>query len=261
MTESAFLSVRDLSCMVGNSTRLVEAVSFDLEEGAILAIVGPNGAGKTTLLHLLCGLQGSTAGEVWLQGDRLRRLSARERARRMAVVGQQEQPDGRLTLRDYVALGQVPIWTDHSAAVHAAALERVLKRTGLQSKAHQLMARLSGGERQRAHIARALAQQPSLLFLDEPTNHLDPDAKGRVLSLVVELDITVVLVVHDLVMVPTFATHVALMKSARMTGFGPVDQVLTPARVRETFGVDYLRFHHEGRVIPALDIRKTRGSL
>ena len=150
-----------------------------------------------------------------------------------------------------------PIYAIGDIHGQAAELDRVLNLTGLSDLAEKRMGVLSGGERQRAHIARALAQNPSLLFLDEPTNHLDPDAKGRMLSLVAELGITVVMIVHDLVMIPEFATHVAMMKSARLTGFGPVADVLTSDQVRETFGVDYLYFHHEGRVIPALDIRKT----
>ena len=78
------------------------------------------------------------------------------------------------------------------------------------------------------------------------------------LSLVAELGVTVVMIVHDLVMIPEFATHVALMKSTRLTGYGPVSDVLTSERVRDTFGVDYLCFQHEGRIIPALDIRKRK---
>ena len=119
------------------------------------------------------------------------------------------------------------------------------------------LSQLSGGERQRAHIARALAQKPQLLFLDEPTNHLDPDAKGRMLSLIAGLGITVVMIVHDLVMIPEFASHVALMKDAHLTAFGAVTDVLTPDAVRETFGVDYLLLPYKDRHIPALDIRKT----
>ncbi len=167
-------------------------------------------------------------------------------------------PDGRLQLRDYVALGQIPIRADKSAEALKTDLQRVLDTTELSHLAGKQMAKLSGGERQRAHIARALAQNPSLLFLDEPTNHLDPDAKGHMLSLVAELGVTVVMIVHDLVMIPEFASHVALMKNAQLTAFGPVAEVLTPDRVRETFGVDYLCFQHEGRVIPALDIRKRK---
>lgn len=257
MTGSAFLTARDLEYYALNGDVLLQGVSFGLEDGAILAIAGPNGAGKTTLLNLLCGANELALGDVLIKGRSLRQMTAKERARMIAVVSQQELPDGRLRLRDYVALGQIPIRADRAAEDHARDLGRILKLTNLSALADKRMAVLSGGERQRAHIARALAQNPSLLFLDEPTNHLDPDAKGRMLSLVADLGITVVMIVHDLVMIPEFATHVALMKSTRLTGFGPVSEVLTPERVRDTFGVDYLCFQHDGRVVPALDIRRT----
>lgn len=257
MTNPAFLIALDLGYYALNGDVLLQGASFELDEGAILAIAGPNGAGKTTLLNLLCGAAELSLGDVLVNGRSLKEMSAHERARVMATVSQQEFPDGRLMLRDYVALGQIPIRADRSAEEHAEDLDRILHLTGLDLLADKRMAVLSGGERQRAHIARALAQNPSLLFLDEPTNHLDPDAKGRMLSLVADLGITVVMIVHDLVMIPEFATHVALMKNTRLTGFGPVADVLTADRVRDTFGVDYLCFHHEGRVVPALDIRKT----
>ncbi len=257
MTKQSFLIAENLEYYALNGDILLQGVSFALDEGAILAIAGPNGAGKTTLLNLLCGAEALALGDVRMNGQSLKHLSAKERARMIAVVSQQEFPDGRLSLRDYVALGQIPIRADRSAEDHACELNRILDLTDLAPLAEKRMAQLSGGERQRAHIARALAQNPSLLFLDEPTNHLDPDAKGRMLSLVADLGVTVVMIVHDLVMIPEFATHVALMKSTRLTGFGTVAEVLTTERVRETFGVDYLCFHHEGRVIPALDIRRT----
>ncbi len=257
-----FLQVQGVEYYALNGDALVTDVSFDLDRGAVLAIAGPNGAGKSTLLRLLSGIEPLALGDVWIDGMRLRQLSAAARARRIALVSQQSAPDGRLLLRDYVALGQMPLshHTRHTRRTRedrAEALQHILDLTGLSHKAHRMMAQLSGGETQRAHIARALAQDPELLFLDEPTNHLDPDAKGRMLSLVAALGVTVVMVVHDLVMIPEFATHAALMKDTRLTAFGPVDTVLTPANVQATFGVTYLTLQHQGRMIPALDIRKT----
>jgi iron complex transport system ATP-binding protein len=254
---SAILEVRDLAFHAPTGDPLLHDISFSLPESAVLAIAGPNGAGKTTLLNLLSGMTEITKGDVRVAGQSLRSLSSLERARKIATVSQQSEPDGRLSLRDYVALGQMPIWGDFSTADHQTSLASVLEVTGIAKLADKPMGRLSGGEKQRAHIARALVQRPQLLFLDEPTNHLDPDAKGRMLSLVAGLGITVVTILHDLVMIPEFATHVALIKDARLTDFGFVDDVLTPAAVRRTFDVDYLLLHHEGRKIPALDIRKT----
>lgn len=257
MMSRPFVAVKDVEYFALNGERLLHPVSFDLPPGSVLAIAGPNGAGKSTLLNLLSGLERLALGDVLINGESLKAMSADARAHKIAVVSQHGNPDGRLKLRDYVALGQMPIWSDRSAAEHAVALAQVLDLTRLTGLAESPMARLSGGERQRAHIARALAQEPQLLFLDEPTNHLDPDAKGRMLSLVTSLGVTVIMIVHDLVMIPEFATHVALMDAARLTGFGPVGEVLTPAHVRDTFGVDYLEFAHGNRVVAALDIRKT----
>ncbi len=254
---SAALSVRDVSSVAPSGTVLLKETSFDVQQGAILAIAGPNGAGKTTLLNVLCGITTPTSGEVLIGERTLHAMPAAERARQIAVVGQQDLPDGRLTLREYVTLGQIPIQSDRSAAAHAEALDRTLIVTGLTALADQKMGVLSGGERQRAHIARALAQDPAILFLDEPTNHLDPDAKGRMLSLVAGLGITVIMVLHDLVLIPEFASHVALLKDTRLTGFGPANNMLTPTRVRDTFGVPYLQFQHENRIVAALDIRNT----
>ena len=255
---SYFLAVENLSFYASNGDALLQDVSFQLAEGDILAIAGPNGAGKTTLLNLMCGIVPLSSGDVRISGRSIRSFSSKYRACHIAVVSQQEMPDARLQVRDYIALGQIPILSDHSGEDHAADLEHILDITQLSALSHQRIATLSGGERQRAHIARALAQKPSLLFLDEPTNHLDPEAKGRILSLVTELGITVVMVVHDLVMIPEFATHVALMKESLLTTFGPVHEVLTAQNVRTTFGVDYLCFPHKGRNIPALDIRKIK---
>lgn len=256
-TSQAFLSVHDLEYFALNGDALVSGVSFDLQRGSILAIAGPNGAGKSTLLNLLSGTESLALGDVLIDGCSLRKMTAHERAKQIAIVSQQNVPDGRLRLQDYVALGQLPIATRRSAQQNNQSVQDILKLTGLAKLAQKPMAQLSGGECQRAHIARALAQEPELLFLDEPTNHLDPDAKGRMLSLVASLGITVVMVVHDLVMIPEFATHAALMKATRLVAFGSANAVLTPENVQDTFGVSYLCLPHEGRLIPALDIRKT----
>lgn len=254
---STFFTVRDLGFNAPNGDGLLRDVSFDLPQGAVLAIAGPNGAGKTTLLNLLAGIEDIALGDVCLEGKSLRDISPLERARKIAVVSQNSAPDGRLTLRDYVALGQMPIWNDYAAGEHAQALLHILDLTGLSKLADKPIGRLSGGETQRAHIARALAQRPQILFLDEPTNHLDPEAKGKMLSLISALGMTVITILHDLVMIPEFASYVALMKGTRMTGFGTVEDVLTPENVRKTFGVEYLLLPHEGRQVPVLDIRKT----
>ena len=253
---TAVLECAGLSYRAASGASLVEDVGLGMAGCDRLAIVGPNGAGKTTLLRLLAGLLRPTGGEVRLEGRPLALLSPMERARRIAVVGQTDQPDPRLSVADYVELGRVP---------HAGLLRRdeerdivagALRRTGLHPLRKRAIGSLSGGERQRAQLARAIAQQPKLLLLDEPTNHLDPRARGELLELVAGLGIAVVAVLHDLSLVTPFATSVAVVDAARLRAFGPPERTLTPALVREVFAIDVLRLAHpvEDRELTVFDI-------
>jgi len=243
---------------------LVEGVSLQVGAGERLAIIGPNGAGKTTLLGMLAGLLKPGRGIVELFGVDMATLKPAERARTVAVVGQTDQPDPRVSLWDYVGLGRVP----HSGAVSRAEewtiIREALERVGLAALRDRQIGTLSGGERQRVQIARALAQQPRLLFLDEPTNHLDARARRDLLDLVAGLDLTVVAVLHDLPLVPAFATSVAVMDRGMLVARGAPDDVLQPAIVRRVFSVDVLRLPHpaEDRHLTVFDVpfRKPTGA-
>ncbi len=250
------IRVCDLTYQTSQAQTLLRDISFDVPKGAVLAIAGPNGAGKTTLLNLMTGLQKPTTGDIFIEDKKLVDLNDMQRAQFIAVVSQQSAVDDRLSLEDYIAMGQLPIWSDYSAQEHCDNLKQILDITGLSPLSDCSMGQLSGGEKQRAHIARALAQKPNILFLDEPTNHLDPDAKGRMLSLITSLGITVVMVIHDVVMIPEFATHIALVKDASLFAFGTVEEVQTPQMIHNIFGVSYHLFEKDNRYIPALDIQK-----
>lgn len=162
----------------------------------------------------------------------------------MAVVGQTDQPDPRLAVIDYVGLGRVPHagWRRRSEQLDVVV--EALRRTGLLPLLGRTIGSLSGGERQRAQLARAIAQEPKILFLDEPTNHLDPRARSELLELVSQLGMTVVAVLHDLSLVTPFATRVAVMNEARLQALAGPREALTKQLIREIFGVDVLRLRH-----------------
>lgn len=227
-----------------NGRALVEDVSLSLAAGERLAIIGPNGAGKTTLLRMLCGALRPSGGEVRLAGRRLDRIAAAERALSIAVVGQTDQPDPRLALIDYVELGRVPHAGLRRRHEDRDIVVEALRRTGLLPLLARTIGSLSGGERQRAQLARAIAQEPKVLFLDEPTNHLDPRARGELLELVAEFDMTVVAVLHDLALVAPFATSVAVMSNARLRALAPPREALAQPLIRAVFGIDVLRLRH-----------------
>lgn len=237
-------------------SRIIEQVSVEVRTGERLAIIGPNGAGKTTLLRVLAGMVAPATGSVTLFGHDAGTMRPVERARLVAVVGQVDQPDHRISVRDYVGLGRIPHHGRREKSDDRALVDAALERMGMLSFAAREMGSLSGGERQRAQIARALAQEPRILFLDEPTNHLDPRARTDLMRLVAELDLTVVAVLHDLTLVPEFATTVAILEGGRLVASGPPEIALSHATVRKVFGIDLIRLPHpvENRHLTVFDI-------
>lgn len=260
----AVLSATNLGYQARGNEILVENVTLSVGAGERLAIIGPNGAGKTTLLRMLAGMLKPGSGRVDLFGGDISAMKPGERAKKIAVVGQTDQPDPRVRVWDYVGLGRVPHSGAMSRAEEWAVIRNALERVGLEAMRDREIGTLSGGEKQRAQIARALAQQPRLLFLDEPTNHLDPRARGDLLDLVAGLKLTVVAVLHDLALVPAFATHIAVMDGGRLVAHGAPDEVLKPAIVRKVFAVDVLRLPHpaEDRHLTIFDIpsRNSKGA-
>ncbi|MEW2353581.1 ABC transporter ATP-binding protein [Spirillospora sp. NPDC029432] len=201
----AVLRARGLSKSHGEGQSLVRAVDevqLDVPAGRTLAVTGPSGCGKSTLLHLLGGLERPTAGEVWLAGERIDRLSeralARLRRRTVGFVFQSFHLVEELSAAENVELPALLAGRSRRAARRRAAL--LLEQMGLADRARHLPGELSGGQRQRVAIARAMANEPLVLLADEPTGNLDTAATLDVLRLFEELRAggqTVVLVTHD----------------------------------------------------------------
>jgi ABC-type lipoprotein export system ATPase subunit len=182
--------------------RAVDGVDLDVAAGETLAVMGPSGCGKSTLLHLLGGLDRPTAGEIWLAGQRVDRLSERAlaRLRRDAVgfVFQAFHLMDELTAVENVELPALLAGRSPRAARRRAA--GLLGRVGLADRARFLPSALSGGQRQRVAIARALVADPLVVLADEPTGNLDSAATLDVLRLFDSLHAagqTLVIVTHD----------------------------------------------------------------
>ena len=184
---------------------ILSDVSLSVRAGEAVAILGPSGSGKTTLLNLLSGLDRPTEGRVVLDGLELKDLGENERARwinrNVGFVFQFYH-----LLPEFTALENVmlPAWIGGAGRKDAAArakAEALLKRVGLSQRASHFPAELSGGEQQRTAIARALMNDPKILFCDEPTGNLDPGMAAEVAELLKKLfneeKKTLVMVTHD----------------------------------------------------------------
>ncbi|MFI6640178.1 ABC transporter ATP-binding protein [Streptomyces sp. NPDC050504] len=237
---------------------VVRAVSFEAAAGSTVGLIGPNGSGKSSLLRCLAGVRAPSAGSVRYDGEPIAGWSARRVALRAAFVEQSAEAASELRVADVVGLGRTPFrgrWRGEGAgdlAVVAAALERV----GLGGLGERPWRALSGGERQRVHLARALAQQPYLILLDEPTNHLDIKHQLALMELLAGTPQTVLVALHDLSLAARYCDRLLLMDQGRLVADGPPDEVLTPARLAEVFGVD-ARLGRDGLGNPAVTYRST----
>ena len=235
------LSARDLSVDL-DGRRVLGGLTFGVNAGERVALVGPNGAGKTTLLRAITGLVPYT-GHLALDDREVRAWPPRERARAVALVRQQADLAVDFTVAEVVAFGRAPHlgWTEALREGDRDRVAAALDALDVGDLADRPVTHLSGGEQQRTLLAQALAQDAPLLLLDEPTAHLDVrhqlDLMGRVAALA-EAGRTVVAAVHDLELAARFADRLWVLDGGRLGADGPPEAVLTPALLRDVFGVE-----------------------
>ena len=218
-------------------------VSFSLGAGQVLCLLGPNGSGKTTLFRTLLRLLEPHAGTVRVDGASIGEWPRRQLARVFGYVPQAQLGTFPFTAREVVLMGRtahVGLFASPSPHDREQA-DAALAALGIEHLADRPYPEMSGGERQLALVARALAQEPSILIMDEPTASLDFGNQVRVLAHVQSLarrGIAVVLSTHDPDQAFLCADLVALLHEGRLAHLGPAAEVITPATLRETYGVD-----------------------
>jgi iron complex transport system ATP-binding protein len=216
-------------------------VTFEARRREIVAILGPNASGKSTLLKLLAGLCKPLSGFVRVDDKEPSQLDPRERARRIALVQQESALIFPLRVWEYVLQGRYPYGRRlrFESKEDCLMAENALSQVGASELRDRWMEQLSGGEKQRVILARALAQQPSLLLLDEPTQHLDIGGKVELLRrlrrLVDENRYTVVVVTHELNLAAEFADRIVLLHRGKCEITGTPREVYRRDILEEVF--------------------------
>jgi len=224
--------------------RVLLDVSLAIGAGERVALIGPNGAGKSTLLAVVSGLLRPIEGQVYLTGEPVDALDRLAVARRMAVVPGTANLPFATRVEEVVALGRLPHEDPFRGARPAdrAAIAAAIERVGVGHLVGRDARELSLGERQLVLIAMAVAQATPVLILDEPTVHLDLRHQVGAMELLVDLNerdgTTVIAVLHDLALAAHFFGRLILLDHGRVVADGSAANVLTPARIRDVFGVD-----------------------
>ncbi len=230
------LRLEDLTVRYPQSAaNALEQISLEVRGGEIVALAGPNGCGKTTLLRAASGLLAPLSGRAFCSGQTrpMHRLPPEKRARLLAVVPQMAGLPSGYTAEEAVMLGRISYhgWFSPETAADREAVRRAIAAVGLDGMTRLPIDRLSGGMQQRVLIARALAQQASILLMDEPTAHLDVRYQIETLDLLRrfarEEGRAVVVAMHDLNLVSRFADRVVLLERGRIVHSGLPREVLT----------------------------------
>lgn len=235
--DACALQARGIHARLGQQP-VLHGIDLDLPRGRWTSVVGPNGAGKSTLLKVLAQLT-PYSGEVRLLGHPLSTLPARERARRLAWLGQNETSGDDLSVWDVAMLGRLPHqdWLAGPTPSDTAAVEQALRATHAWDWRARALGQLSGGERQRVLLARALAVQADVLLMDEPLANLDPPHQSDWLQVVRQLlaqGRTVVSVLHEI----SFALHadeMLIVAQGRVVHQGPCHDPATHRQLEQVF--------------------------
>ena len=226
---SSVISLENVNVTIAGRSILSD-IKLKIGQGELVTLVGPNGAGKSTLLKVLTRIQSFSKGHVQILNHQvssaMKRKEIRQLRSEVAQVFQGLHLVPRLTVLENVLIGRLSLnksfktWArvfnqdDHAAAT------RAMQSVGISHHAGHRVDKLSGGERQKVAIARALAQDTKVLLADEPTSNLDPQAAIEIAQLlrrlVTENNLTIVMVIHDLSLLPALNGRIVGLKAGRI---------------------------------------------
>ncbi|MGB7403070.1 MAG: methionine ABC transporter ATP-binding protein [Arcobacter sp.] len=223
------ISIKNLNKYFGD-TQVLNNISIDIKKGEIFAIVGHSGAGKSTLMRCINGLEDYSDGSLQVNGKEIKELGKEElRAFRknIGMIFQHFSLIQRKTVFENVAL-PMQLW-GYTKAEITKKVKELLALVGLDEKLDSYPSELSGGQKQRVAIARALTLDPDVLLSDEATSALDPNTTTSILNLLKEindkLNITIVLVTHEMEVVKQIAQRALLLEHGNIIGFDDTEEL------------------------------------
>ena len=227
---SKYLEISNLTYEYPDGYKALNEISFDLEEGDSLGILGPNGAGKTTLILHLNGILGELDGSIKLNNVEFVEDNLAEIRKTVGVVFQ--DPDDKLfmpTVLEDVMFGPKNFGFSEEASRENA--EEALKMVGMNDYQEKAPHHLSFGQKRKVAIASVLASKPQLLVLDEPSSNLDPSSRRELIDILLSLEISIVLVTHDLPMALEICPKSIVVNSGLITENGKTIDLLTNNKV------------------------------
>lgn len=240
---SNILTVKDLNFSWG-LTSVIKNISLSVKPNSLVSILGINGAGKTTLLKCLNRILSPNSGEIKVLSEKLSDLELPEVAKLISYVPQTVMSSFAMDVFDVVLLGRRPYINWSISQNDRDKVSETLRFLDFEDFAFRRFNELSGGERQKAIIAKAIAQDSSILLLDEPTSDLDLKNQVEVMKKIKELvssnDLTksALMATHDMNIAARFSDHILLLDKGEVKSEGSPEEVLTVQNIADVFGVE-----------------------
>lgn len=222
---------------------ILRGIDLEVHSGEVVGLLGGNGAGKTTLVRVASGVLNPDAGSIKLAGRALDSYSRRELAQQIAVVPQDLHVPFPFRAGEIVLMGRAPYqsWYGFESREDVECAREAMAILGIEHLINRSILDLSGGERQLVLVARALAQESPWLLLDEPTAFLDLRHRVTALRVIRERAARghgALVVSHDLSLASRVCDRLVLLCDGEIVAQGAPEEVLTPARVLEVFGIE-----------------------
>ena len=263
---SGIIEIENLSFSYTSEAKILKNISFEVKQGAFIAIVGPNGAGKSTLLNLMCRALTPKSGTIRIDARPIGAYAPRALAVKVAVVRQEFVPIFGFSVMETVLMARTPYYssTGFERLADREIVDDALKATDTAQFASRPLTSLSSGERQRVFIARALAQNSLIMLLDEPTNFLDLKHQVGIYDLLksaqTEKAKTIIAVTHDINLATQYCDEILLLGTNSRYHFGKTKAVLKPEKIKEIFNIDIFagKVGHESFFMPVGKYAKDR---
>ncbi|MEU6643981.1 ABC transporter ATP-binding protein [Saccharomonospora sp. NPDC046836] len=256
------LQIRDLEVGYGRHRTVLNSVDLDVRPGEIVGLLGQNGSGKSTLIKTVAGINRPAHGTMrWNETTDLGTLPRRELAKLVAYVPQAIRLTFSLDVREAVLLGRTPYFGTKPRAEDWYHVDQAIELLGLGELTGRTVTELSGGQAQRVLIARAIAQDPTILLLDEPTSALDLRYQWQTLNLARAVatgnGVAAVIAMHDLNQAARFCDRVVFLHHGNVLAAGEPSEVYDSELIERVYGLEVELSTYRGfvEVHPIADTR------
>lgn len=227
---------------------VLKGIDLNIDKGELVTVIGPNGAGKSTLVKSICGLLHNYEGSIKVEGKEVRDYRKKELAKRIAYVQQEQNTEFDFTVAEVIEMGYYSKRKNIFDRGSKDELHKLMEDTETIELKDKSILELSGGEKQRVYIARALAQNSSIILLDEPVSNLDLKHQSSLMKLCSkltgEMGYTIVTILHDINLASIYSDRILILQNGEVVGYDTPDKLIDKSILEGVYEVEVEVVNH-----------------